>query len=293
MRNYILIFFLNFFFFSFGQEFSVELFFEDSAGNQDSIILGYDDNATDAIDESFGETNIITIPYNSGLDVRVSDEMTSRNTSPDPIPATYHTKTQIFQKNCPTNFSIQAIDIVTENWPVTVTWNNLLFDDNCRNGSVFTGIIPGGWWDVQSPSEYDCGFFRVQLLYDNQVTFCDNTYYPEYPPTNSAFLTDDNLIVSVFWFTFGNESLLLNVEDHNFSKLAVYPNPTDNKIMLDITRTNLEIEHVELFDISGKSSKIKLENNNSINLKHYKSGVYFVKITFKTGKFLFKKVIRK
>ncbi len=293
MKNYILILFLSFFSFSFGQEFSVELFFEDSAGNQDSIILGYDDNATDAIDSAFGETNIITIPYNSGLDVRISDEMIARNTYPDPIPATYHTKTQIFQKNCPTNFSIQGIDIVTENWPVTVTWNNLLFDDDCRNGSVFTGIIPGGWWDVQSPSEFDCGFFRVQFINDNQVTFCDNTFYPEYPTSNSDFLTDDNLIVSVFWFTFGNESLLLNVEDYNLSNLAIYPNPTDNKVTIDINETNLEIEHVELIQISGKSSKIKLDSNGSINLKDYEAGIYFVRITFKTGNTLLKRIIKK
>ncbi|MDG5493211.1 T9SS type A sorting domain-containing protein [Psychroserpens sp. SPM9] len=293
MSKYILILFLSFFYCSFGQEFSVELFFEDSAGNQDSIILGYDDNATDAIDSSFGENNIISIPYNSGLEVRISDEQKSRTTFPDPIPATYHTKKQIFQKGCPTNFSVQAIDIITENWPVTVSWNNSLFNDDCRNGSVFTSINPGGWWDTGSPSEFECGFFRVELLNDNQITFCDNTEYPEFANNeNYSYLIDNNTIVSVFWFTFGNQSLLLNTEDYNLSKVLAYPNPTNNKVKFNINRTNLEIENIELFDISGKKSKIKLDSNDSINLKDFEVGIYFVRLTFKNGNTLLKRIIK-
>ncbi|WP_047546561.1 T9SS type A sorting domain-containing protein [Psychroserpens sp. Hel_I_66] len=293
MKNSLLFITLSFFSFSFGQEFSIELFFEDSAGNQDSIILGYDDNATDDIDNSFNETNIITIPYNSGLDVRISDELQARTTYPNPIPATYHTKTQIFQKNCPTNFSIQSIDIVTNNWPVSVTWNNLLFDDECRNGSVFTSINPGGWWDTGSPSEFSSGFYRVQLFNENSVTFDDNTEYPEYANNeNYAYLTDDNTVVSVFWFTFGNESLLLNVEEYNLPKLSIYPNPTDSKVTFDINTTSLEIEHVELFDITGKVSKIKLDND-SINLEKFENGVYFVRLIFKNGNTLLKRIIKK
>jgi hypothetical protein len=295
MKNFILIIFLSCFYFSFSQEFSVELFFEDSAGNQDSIILGYDDNATDGIDSSYNETNIISIPYNSGLDVRISDEQKARTTYPNPISATYHTKKQIFPKNCPTNFSIQAIDIVTENWPVTLTWNNLLFDNDCRNGSVFTSINPGGWWDTGSPSEFSNGAFpRTQLLIENEVTFSDNTDYPEYGLNeNYDYLTDDNIIVSVFWFTFGNESLLLNVEEYNSPKVTIYPNPTDNNITFDINTTNLEIEHVELLDISGRTSKIKLDNIDSISLENFETGIYFVRFTFKSGITLLKKVIKK
>lgn len=293
MKNSLIIFLLFFFSFTFGQEFSFELFFEDSSGNQDSIILGYDENGSDGIDNAFGENNIISVPYNTGLDVRISDELKARNTLPNPISATYHTKKQIFQKNCPTNFSAQAIDIVTENWPVTITWNNLLFDNDCRNGTVFTGIDPGGWWDVSSLSEFECGFFRSEFLTENQVIICDNTNYPDFPASGSSFLTDDNLIVSVFWFTFANQSLLLNIENNDLPNIAIYPNPTENIVTFDTNKTNLKVEQIQLLDIFGRISEIEFSSNNSINLKGFESGIYFIRMSLKGGKSILKKIIKK
>ncbi|MCB0434441.1 MAG: T9SS type A sorting domain-containing protein, partial [Mangrovimonas sp.] len=293
MKKILVIVCFSFCSYSFGQEFSFELFFEDSEGNQDSIVLGYDQNATDDIDSAFGEDNIISVPYNSGLDVRVTDEQKALTNFPNPIPATYHTKTQIIQKNCPTSFSVLAIDIVTENWPVTITWNSTLFNDICRNGSVFTSINPGGWWDTGSPSEFECGFYRVILLNENQTVFCDNTDYPEFPTNdNYSYLTDDNKAVSVFWFTFGNEDILLNIEDHVLSNVKAYPNPTDDKLWFDINKTDLESDKVELMDINGKGVKIKLNDDNSISIENLENGIYFLKLKFKNGSVLLKKIIK-
>lgn len=46
----------------FGQQtpgFEFELYFEDALGNRDTIILGYDDSATDGIDIGFEEERLI------------------------------------------------------------------------------------------------------------------------------------------------------------------------------------------------------------------------------------------
>lgn len=292
MKNSTIILFLFLSYFSFAQEFSVELFFQDAAGNQDSIILGYDDNATNGIDSAFGETNIISTSYNAGLDVRISDENKARTTYPNPISPTYHTKKQIFQKNCPTSFSIQAIDIVTDNWPVTLTWDSSLFDDSCRNGTVFTSINPGGWWDTSSPSAYTSGFWRVELFNQNQVIFDDNTYYPSASTTNYSYMSDNNRVVSVFWFAFGNESQLLSTKDDKLSNVVIYPNPTLNEVKIDLGTMNLEVQTIELLDMNGKRSKITLDKNNVIRLKNYKNGIYFVSIQFKNGQTLMKKIIK-
>lgn len=292
MKNVIIILFLFLSYFSFAQEFSVELFFQDAAGNQDSIILGYDNSATNGIDSAFGETNIIATPYNTGLDVRISDELKARTTYPNPLAPTYHTKKQIFQKNCPVSFSIHGIDIVTDNWPVTLTWDSSLFNNDCRNGTVFTSINPGGWWDTSSPSAYTSSFWRVELLNQNQVVFDDNTYYSSASTPNYSYMSDDNRVVSVFWFTFGNESQLLSTKDDKLSNVIIYPNPTSNEVKIDLGTMNLEVQTIELLDINGKSSKIALDKNNLIHLKNYKSGIYFVRLQFKNGQTLMKKIIK-
>ncbi len=41
------------------EEFSFTLYFEDAIGNKDSLILGYDELATNGEDEEFGEENVI------------------------------------------------------------------------------------------------------------------------------------------------------------------------------------------------------------------------------------------
>jgi len=101
MKSFTFLVFLCIFHISFGQEFSIELFFEDAMGNQDSVILGYDVTATDGIDAAFNEINIISVPYTAGLNVRITDELKARGTYPNPISPTYHTKKQIFQKKLP------------------------------------------------------------------------------------------------------------------------------------------------------------------------------------------------
>ncbi|WP_156169010.1 T9SS type A sorting domain-containing protein [Kordia jejudonensis] len=293
MKNTLFLLFLCLSYISSAQEFSVELFFQDAAGNQDSVILGYDDNATDDIDAAFNEVNIITTPYTTGLDVRISDELKARITYPIPLTPTYHTKKQIFRKDCPTDFTIHAIDIVTDHWPVTLTWDNSLFNDACRNGTVFTSISPGGWWDTSSPSDFSSGFWRVQLLNQTQVVFDDNTYYTGASTPNYSYTSDDNRVVSVFWFTFGNESQLLSTEEEKLSNVVVYPNPTSDEVKIDLGTINLEVDTIALLDIHGKRSNVTLDKNNVIQLKQRKSGIYFVKIRFKNGQTLLRKIIKK
>jgi hypothetical protein len=60
------------------QQFSFKMYFKDAIGNTDSITLGYDPSASDSVDISFGEINIISTPLDSGLDVRITDEWDKR-----------------------------------------------------------------------------------------------------------------------------------------------------------------------------------------------------------------------
>ena len=56
-----------------GQLFSINMNFQDAAGNRDTLILGYDSNASDTIDTFFNEMNILSTSFDTGLDVRVGN----------------------------------------------------------------------------------------------------------------------------------------------------------------------------------------------------------------------------
>jgi hypothetical protein len=56
------------------QDFSFKMTFIDAVGNTDTIVVGYDTDATDSVDVGFGELNIIDIPWDSLFDVRISNE---------------------------------------------------------------------------------------------------------------------------------------------------------------------------------------------------------------------------
>ncbi|MGM0479455.1 MAG: hypothetical protein ACQERC_09540 [Bacteroidota bacterium] len=74
------------------EEFSFQLNFEDAEGNKDSVIVGYDENATDGIDVLFGEQNIISQPWDSVLDVRLSEQLSYQNGLAPTPPAFYSHK---------------------------------------------------------------------------------------------------------------------------------------------------------------------------------------------------------
>ena len=60
------------------QEFSFQMYFEDAAGNKDTLTIGYDPNGTDTIDAQFGEANIISTLPDSAFDLRITNEWYNR-----------------------------------------------------------------------------------------------------------------------------------------------------------------------------------------------------------------------
>ncbi|MCF6356825.1 MAG: T9SS type A sorting domain-containing protein [Draconibacterium sp.] len=70
------------------------------------------------------------------------------------------------------------------------------------------------------------------------------------------------------------------------SEINVYPNPTTGKILIE----GANIEEIEFIDISGKYySTNRLGNENGYDLSGFPKGLYFVKITTKTGVIITKK----
>ncbi|MES2284710.1 MAG: T9SS type A sorting domain-containing protein [Bacteroidota bacterium] len=260
------------------QQFSFQMNFVDVAGNTDSIIVGYDINGTDTIDALFGETNIIGVSPNNTLDVRVSNEWYNRTYLA--ASGSYQTKKQIVSYNCDGFWSpIQTIDIRTQHWPVTMTWNNSLFMDSCRNGSVFTSIKPGGWFDTSSPSD----LFKQDLVSNNSVTFTSN-FAGSYNE-NFAYVNNNGDTIPVFWQSFADSArLYISIKEISNLKpqLRVYPNPATEKISIQIPLQFGKGNSIEIFSWLGQRV-IKTKMTNDINLSFLASGLYLITVTNENG----------
>jgi len=271
----------------FGQEFSFQMNFEDSAGNKDSLTIGYDINATDSIDAIFGETNIISTPLSAGLDVRVTNEWYNRMSLPSTT-GTFHTKKQIVDKDF---VPFINIDIFTNHWPVTASWDNLQFNNNVRNGSFFTSINPGGWWDTGSPSN----LYKVDFKSTNQVTFTSNiSVFNGFFNDNYAYINGSSDTISVFWLAFGDSTSFPTGINKTRAQedIKIFPNPTSNYLTIQPTEPNLKIGQIQLFDLSGKEQEIKL-TEDLVNLESISEGMYFMRLTLQNGQTVMKKIIKK
>ena len=73
---------------------------------------------------------------------------------------------------------------------------------------------------------------------------------------------------------------------------SVYPNPSDNEMMIEFSNSNTT-HQIELFDVTGKliSSNETEQANFMIKKNTISSGLYFLKITTKTGNTTTQKII--
>lgn len=261
-----------------GQQFSFQMNFVDAVGNRDSLILGYDTNGTDTIDAAFGETNIISTPLDSVFDVRVTNEQYNRQYGF--TAGTYHTKKQIVTNHCSLfGISIIAIDIFSKHFPITATWNSNLFNDTCRNGSLFTSFNPGGWWDVGAIS--DLG--RVILKDVSQVTFTSQVI--GIPYEWYAYINNSNDTISTFWLTMYDSTIILssvgNISTGN-QPIIVFPNPADGNINLQFPLQFGQPKEIEVYSPVGQHI---LSTNTfiEISVESLNRGVYFIVATNSRG----------
>lgn len=94
-----------------------------------------------------------------------------------------------------------------------------------------------------------------------------------------AYLNDDNGSSAGHVRVFENTSVL-NISEHNFDDVLLYPNPTTNQIALNLGKTHTSVK-VSIFDIVGKqihSQKYNNTNTISIDTNKYTKGLYLIKI---------------
>lgn len=282
MKNYATIFFLLFLFSTgwlFGQqipEFTFELYFEDAVGNKDTIILGYDNNATDTINAQFNEINILGQPIDTNLlDVRISNNIVDGMNYPNPD--WFQSKKKIVSYDCMDKMSsVWSIEIHTKNWPVTVLCDSSVFyTDTCRKESIMTSVHPGGWFDVASESDLEIFSFNTNALKTFTPNFDESD---NYETAGNYFDTDGNRI-SRFWMVFAKDLVYMSpdigVSNQSTKNLKIHPNPFTNEITIE----NLPKDAiVKVYNFQGEEIEIE-QKEGGIYFRNCSKGLYILSVT--------------
>jgi hypothetical protein len=191
-------------------EFKFFFYFEDAAGNKDTICFGYDTNATSGIDTIFGEEDIKSVPFDTNLDVRIAEPYLWM--PPEGYinfdPTTFHTKKQIINFSSCFHLSNypQAILISTNKFPISVSWSNQnSFLDTCISRSILNHMNPGWWFDVGSlySSGFWSGYYNVFLGSVNNFVYDSIDYYYGYTNKPPEYYIDGNQdTVRLLYFCF-------------------------------------------------------------------------------------------
>jgi hypothetical protein len=258
------------------EEFSFQLYFEDAAGNRDTLTLGYDDNATNGLDATFGETNIIVQPWDSVFEVRITDEFERRSPLGSTLTGTYHLKKQIVKDECNSAIywwnDILSIDIKCSNFPILVSWDSTQFNPNCLKGTVYTSSVPGGWFDT--------GGFKVNV--SELGSYQINKNYDSIPSQNemNSYYDDTNIPIHTTWFAFADSTVLtVAIDDISIHSISIAPNPFANSFTID---SDTPFSAINLVDAMGKNIRFE-RNAHSITPINCSSGIYFLSVLFENG----------
>ena len=84
-----------------------------------------------------------------------------------------------------------------------------------------------------------------------------------------------------------NEELTINIS----GKIAIYPNPAEGMINISVPE-GFDAEEIEVFDVLG-NKLVKIQSNlKELDVKYFKSGLYFIIVSDKSGKFVTGKFVK-
>lgn len=130
-----------------------------------------------------------------------------------------------------------------------------------------------------SPLIDQAGEIPTELLPEHDISYV----YLKHQDSESRNISGD-IDIGAFEY-----SSTLSVNDLSFDhKISIIPNPTYNIFTLELEDEILD--KAIIFDDSGR--QVKQISSNEVNISNLNAGVYFIKITCKSGKFVTKKIVK-
>lgn len=242
--------------------FTYSLFFEDSIGNRDTVIVGFDQNATHGIDSAFGEEDISNIPWDtSGLDVRVFvygnaivQETKKSIQNRFFFHTCYHTENQ-------------EIGVYTKHWPVTVSWDSTQFTgcaitygiSNAHLTFVKDGDPCSPYFDHQFYHWYSGKVFEKAAPMECTIQGITS---PNAPDSTKILVTNWNFGGSI---------------DEIAQSVNLYPNPANEKVLIELNTGAKPIDWV-IYSITGQVvySEQTRQSNPTLDVSGISNGTYIL-----------------
>jgi len=177
------------------------------------------------------------------------------------------------------NISTQTQDIIIDdnkNPEIVLKENIVLELDEDGNATLTLDDVDGGSVD-------NCGIATQEL---SQVDFNCDDYDPDNEVVEVTYTlidTSGNEVQETVSITLSDPTSACTLSSNVFEslKVALYPNPTQQTLFLELGNTPLTIDKVTVFDIQGKLllSLIPKGSSTAIDVSSLSSGNYFLRIS--------------
>jgi len=278
--------------------FQATIRFEDAVGNKDSVKIGYDPNATDGIDQAFGEIEIST-PFDSVFEVRAMSPLIFDNKLSKII---IQESQFIPAYNC-NDGPLIHIFVWSKHQPINVEWDSTIFlNERCLRGSFISNHEID---ELTGPFDLDefppvCACMASQDSYTFELT--QEALTAHY----NSIGYDESVAVSIEAEVegLGNQTIYgLRFRPHRIfgytpcywittdteepiaaTPLSIFPNPSQGVVKI----TNSELpafKELKVFDAMGHLvQRISAIKNSEADLSGLPGGIYQLQAQDKDGK---------
>ena len=112
-------------------------------------------------------------------------------------------------------------------------------------------------------------------------------YFLSREKVNTVF-NGSPIVLNQKLYRFDNSSYSpLSVDDFKLNMIQVYPNPTEDLLLIK----GINVQFLKIIDSSGKTI-LEQNRSNSIKIKEFAKGIYYIQIRTSTNKFVTKKFIK-
>jgi hypothetical protein len=269
-------------------QFQTTIYFEDTLGHKDSIIIGYDENETqNFINPNFGEVDITNVPWDSIFEVRVMPAIGND---------VKQSKKQIECYMCDNTtsnynwivFTI-GVRLKISYSPLIIRWESTDFSsDLCRTGSLI--VESPQFFSVPNPTIQ--GYSEVYMM--NGSTY--GTYWGAGGHGHGFFATDESgnqVLINALMISIAKNYPVSTYEQELQSQTKVFPNPMTDNFTIELPENYLS-ESIHVFDVTGREIYGNIEKSNQINISSstWAKGIYFYQVKLENGIIVNGKVVK-
>jgi len=273
--------------FNYGQEYCFPLYFEDAAGNKDTVYFGEASSATFGIDEQLGEVNLLNQPTDTVFEVFFTDAaFHTCYFDFDQIP-TFISKKQFVSLS--KLYDWYELGMIARNWPVTISWDQKEMENYvAQKGCTYCNLFLYSW----NPPNSLIGDVHCCGNWPNDYTLLNNTSHVIVDKSNfcnyaAPLISKDS--VNLFFIKYAS---FTGTDEITTGNITCRYAPEEKAIIID-NNSDAKLSVIEVFDVHGRKLLTKcIENNQYNNIEieanTLSKGAYIVVISF-AGKNLLQK----